>query len=309
MKTFLWLFFILFGANQIIVFAERRFGSTSQCCKATNSDGNNDFDDKMTSFTKECRQEMNIGGKIHPTIRSFNLQWLKIFHYRRSKIGGWTTILHFRMHWKKNECSKCIELKFGLTISPLVGNWLIRFNTHQINSDGSLAEDEYRNFLITELADEEYKKDRAEATITKCIEEAKAPSDIPDRILGCNTIPLRAGICISREFFKGKTYLSIHVRNRKINEYLSFKACPIEMQETSEQCVEFRRWVESGRAAWGINWKWLLKIEIYQRSESIIASTPIFWPKTNLFVGIKINLIIVLKCVKCIKYIYAKQIK
>lgn len=105
MEKLLWLFLILFGANQITVFAGR-FGGTSQCCKAKNDDGNNDFDDKMTSLAKECRQEMNIGKysfkkSIIPLVVPQT-----IFLFRRPKIGGRTTVLHFGVHWKEIERCK-----------------------------------------------------------------------------------------------------------------------------------------------------------------------------------------------------------
>lgn len=81
--------------------------------------------------------------------------------------------------------------------------------------------------MTTELAKEDYQKAIADATVTKCIEEAKnSPNGGPAKDSKCNGIPLKAGMCVHKEFFK---------------------ACPADMQDQSEKCVKFREMVNSGK--------------------------------------------------------------
>lgn len=97
----------------------------------------------------------------------------------------------------------------------------------QVNADGSLNEDGFRSFVTNDLATEDYKKAIADQTVTKCLEEAKSsPNPAPPKDSKCNGIGMKAGMCVHKEFFK---------------------ACPTEMQDTSEKCVKFRELVNSGK--------------------------------------------------------------
>lgn len=100
------------------------------------------------------------------------------------------------------------------------------FSNEKVNDDGSLNEDECRNFVKNELAKEDYQKAIADAAVTKCIEEAKAPSKEPAKNSKCSMALMKVSRCVETEFFK---------------------ACPMDMQDKSEQCVEMRQMIESGQ--------------------------------------------------------------
>lgn len=75
---------------------------------------------------------------------------------------------------------------------------------NQVNSDDTLNEDGFRNHVKNNLANEDFKKAIADDAATKCIEEAKANGD--KKINNCAIVSTVAGMCIQREFFKGKAY-------------------------------------------------------------------------------------------------------
>lgn len=92
-----------------------------------------------------------------------------------------------------------------------------------------MNEDEFRKH-VNDMAKEDYKKAIADDTATECIEKAKAPSKGPPKDSNCSAVSLKAGMCVQKKFFK---------------------ACPIDQQDPSEQCVEFRKKIESGHGQHG----------------------------------------------------------
>lgn len=87
-----------------------------------------------------------------------------------------------------------------------------------------MNEDGFHSFVTKYLVTEDYQKAIAYQTVTKCIKKAKIlVNRRPSQNNKCNPIPLIAGLCVYGEFYK---------------------ACPVEMQNQSENCVKLREIVD-----------------------------------------------------------------
>lgn len=87
-----------------------------------------------------------------------------------------------------------------------------------------MNEKEFRNFIKYEVAKEDFQKAIADAVATKCLDETKSLPKQPAKINNCSTVPITTGFCVEKAMFN---------------------ACPVHLQDASEQCVEMRKTIES----------------------------------------------------------------
>lgn len=94
----------------------------------------------------------------------------------------------------------------------------------QLNEDGTFNEGAAKEYVINEIAKQDYLKPIAADTATKCIETAKEPSG--ENPSGCSKLPMKFMGCIMKDFFE---------------------ACPADLQDKSEHCVKIREKLSSGQ--------------------------------------------------------------
>lgn len=82
-----------------------------------------------------------------------------------------------------------------------------------------------RKVMKTDIAKADYEKAMADQTVTECIEESKAPSQVPSQINGCGTFSTKVVGCCQKKFFL---------------------ACPKSNQVQSQQCQGIRKMLEGG---------------------------------------------------------------
>lgn len=89
----------------------------------------------------------------------------------------------------------------------------------QINADKSLNEENYRSFVTTQMATEDYQKAIVDDIVTKCIEKIKAADNSGEGPDGCSKTALKAFHCVSKDIIN---------------------ACPADKQDPDEHCVRLR---------------------------------------------------------------------
>lgn len=119
----------------------------------------------------------------------------------------------------------CVRLIYSLLVIDATNNI---YNRQQLKEDKTLDEEAFKQYVVKEVATQDYQQAVAEEVATKCAEIAKQPSgDNPDGgdESKCAKTQLKAMKCVMKEFFE---------------------ACPADLQDQAEHCKKMREMVKSG---------------------------------------------------------------